>query len=109
MHWGHVVSSDMIKWEERPVALAPDQAYDHAGVFSGSALETPEGHVLIYRCEKRDDMHQNQHQTQSLAIGDGENYPEVRKPLFIASNQLPRGSTINQILEDLRSGSRSSK
>lgn len=33
MHWGHVVSSDMIKWEERPVALAPDQAYDHAGVF----------------------------------------------------------------------------
>ena len=24
MHWGHAVSSDMISWEYRPCAMAPD-------------------------------------------------------------------------------------
>lgn len=94
MHWGHVVSSDMIKWEERPVALAPDQAYDHAGVFSGSALETPEGHVLIYTSveEKEDDTgNKTAYQTQSLAIGDGENYHKVPENPVILGNQLPEG------------------
>ncbi|WP_281225433.1 glycoside hydrolase family 32 protein [Flavobacterium aquiphilum] len=35
MHWGHAVSKDMIKWEELPMALYPDnQKY----IFSGSAV-----------------------------------------------------------------------
>jgi len=35
MHWGHATSKDMIKWEEQPIALEPDeQGY----IFSGSAV-----------------------------------------------------------------------
>lgn len=26
MHWGHSVTEDMIRWEQLPAALAPDQA-----------------------------------------------------------------------------------
>ena len=48
MHWGHCTSRDFVKWEELPEALAPDESYDENGCFSGSALETDEGHALVY-------------------------------------------------------------
>ena len=48
MHWGHAVSSDMVKWEHLPAALAPENEYDSFGCFSGSALETEDGkHYII--------------------------------------------------------------
>ena len=48
MHWGHVVSDDLIKWQYLPIALAPDQTYDSHGVFSGSAIEKDGKLYLIY-------------------------------------------------------------
>src|SRR6185436_15678361 len=35
MHWGHATSSDMIHWEEQPIALYPDSV---GYIFSGSAV-----------------------------------------------------------------------
>jgi len=37
MHWGHLVSKDMIKFEYMPIALAPDKD-DETGCFSGGAI-----------------------------------------------------------------------
>ena len=34
MHWGHMKSRDLIRWERLPAALAPDMSYDTGGVFS---------------------------------------------------------------------------
>ena len=49
MHWGHVKSADLIKWEYLPCAMAPDRDFDRAGCWSGSAIETPDReHMLIY-------------------------------------------------------------
>ena len=45
---GHFVTDDFVKWKELSVALAPDSDYDAAGCFFGSAIETEEGHVLVY-------------------------------------------------------------
>jgi fructan beta-fructosidase len=35
MHWGHAISSDMVNWEHRPIALYPDE---NGTIFSGSAV-----------------------------------------------------------------------
>ena len=43
MHWGHVVSDDLLHWEYLPSAIAPDMPYDYVGCFSGSAIELPDG------------------------------------------------------------------
>jgi len=48
MHWGHVVSRDLVNWEHLPVALAPDKDYDKDGVFSGSGIEKDGKFYLMY-------------------------------------------------------------
>nr|WEI57647.1 putative GH32 family protein a [Tetranychus urticae] len=35
MHWGHATSSDLLRWENEPIALYPDQG---GAAFSGSAV-----------------------------------------------------------------------
>ncbi len=47
MHWGHLKTKDFLCWERLPAALAPDEDYDAAGCFSGSALELPDGRQLL--------------------------------------------------------------
>ena len=48
-YWGHVVSTDLVRWKRLPVALVPDAPYDIDGCFSGSASIGPDGKpILLY-------------------------------------------------------------
>ncbi len=101
MHWGHSKTKDFIKWEQLPVALAPDEEYDLEGCFSGSAIELDGKHVLMYTGVIDKIQEDGSHlirQTQCIAIGDGIDYEKLDCNPVITSYSLPEGSN----LEDFR-------
>lgn len=96
MHWGHVKTRDFIKWERLPAALAPDQAYDRDGCYSGSALELPDGRqLLVYTGVRKTaaDGTVQEAQTQCVAIGDGLNYEKAAVNPVLDGRQLPAGAS----------------
>ena len=96
MHWGHASSTDFVCWKYLPAALAPDETYDGAGVFSGSALEDGERQVLIYTGVEEyteDNGEKKIRQNQCIAIGDGRDYIKSRENPVITAELLPAGSS----------------
>lgn len=94
MHWGHAQTKDFVKWEYLPAALAPDEDYDGAGVFSGSALEKDGKHVLMYTSVQETDLPDGTkavRQTQSIAVGDGKDYVKSVHNPVIKGDDLPQG------------------
>ena len=93
MHWGHVKSGDLIRWERLPCALAPDEAYDKDGCFSGSALELRDGrHLLMYTGVSKTDEGE-EFQTQCIAFGDGKDYVKYEANPVIDASLLPKGGS----------------
>lgn len=91
MHWGHQTSEDLIHWQECAAALAPDEVYDKEGCFSGSAIETEEGHVLIYTGVMKDKDGSGVLQNQCIAVGDGNEYQKTSGCPAITGDMLPGG------------------
>ena len=55
MHWGHWATADFVHWEELPLTLAPDQAYEVlCGCCSGSTIEKDGKLYLMYTAAQPD-------------------------------------------------------
>ena len=97
MHWGHVVSKDLLHWEYLPAALAPDEDYDKIGCFSGSAIELDDGRqLLMYTAvdhETLEDGSKRDIQTQAVAVGDGRDYVKYEKNPVLTEKDLPEGAS----------------
>ena len=97
MHWGHAVSSDLLHWEYLPAALAPDEAYDKDGCFSGSAVTLPDGKQLLMYTgvakETQEDGSVCEVQRQCIAVGDGINYEKYAGNPVLTEADLPEGSS----------------
>lgn len=97
MHWGHMKTMDFIRWENLPVALAPDKKYDGFGCFSGSAIEWKGKHVLAYTgVERIKDDHGDikDYQTQCIAVGEGINYRKLPENPVINGKMIPEGDSV---------------
>lgn len=90
MHWGHMKSRDLIRWERLPAALAPDMEYDQNGVFSGSAAELPDGRqLLMYTGVQGKDNTPSCLQTQCLAVGNGIDYEKYKQNPVLTADAIP--------------------
>lgn len=90
MHWGHATSADLLHWTYQPCALAPDTPADAGGCFSGSAVELPDGRLmLVYTGVQLAATGHRELQAQCVAIGDGINFEKAEANPVIAQAQLP--------------------
>ena len=105
MHWGHQVTEDFVRWHECPAALAPDKSYDSEGCFSGSGIETDEGHVLVYTGVTKEKDGKGNIQNQCIAIGDGINYKKYQLILLFQEICFQKGLAV-RISGTLKSGKR---
>ncbi len=88
MHWGHVVSDDLINWERLPVALAPGGESGEEGCFSGSAIEFDGRLWLLYTGYTENGGGDDVRQLQYLASSDdGVNF--VKHGIVIGEKELP--------------------
>ena len=83
MHWGHVVSKDLVHWKHLPIAIAPDKIYDASGgCFSGSAIEKDGKLYLMYTghvdLPVPNKYGTNRIETQNIAVSeDGINFEKI--------------------------------
>ncbi len=92
MHWGHAVSDNLLHWTYMPCALAPDTAADAGGCFSGSAVEMPDGQMMIcYTGVQPAGTFRRETQAQCVAVGDGTDFEKSLLNPVIRHAHLPEG------------------
>ena len=45
--WGHAISTDLLHWQNLPIALSNNETYDKGGVFTGSTTILNDGTPMI--------------------------------------------------------------
>lgn len=74
--WGHMVSTNMVDWEQQPIALHPDSWFDKDGVYSGCAIEHEEKIYLFYTGNVIDDGVNKSYQCGAVSE-DGQRFEKL--------------------------------
>ena len=89
MHWGHVVSDDLIHWERLPIALYPKITSGEDGCFSGTAIEHNDTLYVVYTGFYENGGGENIRQLQCLASSvDGINFQ--KHGIIVGEKELPQ-------------------
>lgn len=85
MHWGHAVTRDFVRWQNKGAALAPDTDADKGGCFSGTAIDDEGTHVIAYTGVVKEGGEELQQ--QCLAAGSSGTYRKYgRNPVITAAD-----------------------
>ncbi|MBQ9118042.1 MAG: glycoside hydrolase family 32 protein [Clostridia bacterium] len=90
MHWGHVVSDDLVHWERLPIALYPGGKGEENGCFSGSAIVWQDKLYLLYTGFTENGGGEEIRQLQCLASSD-DGIHFVKHGVVIGEEDLPEG------------------
>lgn len=89
MHWGHVVSDDLIHFKYLPIALTPGDEFDKDGCFSGTSLVKDDTLYVVYTGFIHHDDPDKVRQIQCLATSkDGIRF--VKHGAIITGKDLPK-------------------
>ncbi|MEX2784174.1 glycoside hydrolase family 32 protein [Streptococcus sp. H49] len=81
-YWYHVLSKDLIHWENKGVGLAPDTFYDNKGVHSGSGFSYDNRLYLFYTGNHRDENWVRTPYTCAAKLSDSGQVSKLPQPLF---------------------------
>ena len=81
-YWYHVVSGDLIHWQNAGIGLAPDCFYDNRGTHSGSAISRDGELVFFYTGNHRDEDWTRTPYTCAAVLGEDNRPRKLEKPLF---------------------------
>lgn len=88
MHWGHVVSDDLVHFKYLPIALTPGDEFDRDGCFSGTSLVKDDKLLIAYTGFIFNDDPEKIRQIQCLASSeDGIHF--VKHGAILTENDLP--------------------
>ena len=94
MHWGHVVSDDLLSWQHLPIALTPGDEFDKNGCFSGSSLVVGDRLYVAYTGFIANEDPEKVIQQQCLAYSD-DGIHFTKLGLIIGKDKLPEGYASN--------------
>lgn len=89
MHWGHSVSNDLVNWENKSIALAPDTECDCDGCFSGTAMVENNKLYVMYTGVNESDKAVKQQQCIAVS-DDGQAFNKNTNNPVITCEQLPK-------------------
>lgn len=81
-YWYHVVSRDLVHWENKGVCIRPDTIYDNKGAYSGSAFPADDGFYIYYTGNHRDDNWMRQSYTMMAELKDNGEFKKHIPPLY---------------------------
>lgn len=97
MHWGHAISKDLIHWEEKDIALFPE---NNSFIFSGSAVVDKNntsglfnytnqgGLILIYTTHSDKKGHVIEQQSLAYSLDDGVTWIKYNEGKPIVSKEM---------------------
>ena len=81
-YWYHVVSEDLIHWNNAGIGLKPDRDYDNKGTHSGSAISVDGDLVFYYTGNHRDENWVRTPYTCAALLGSDGRPEKLPEPLF---------------------------
>jgi sucrose-6-phosphate hydrolase SacC (GH32 family) len=90
IHWGHMVSDDLVNWEDAPIAMSPTKgSVAPDGVWSGSATYDASGDPVLFLTAGNDAASPNQQTGLAFPTTLEGNLPTWRMHPDIVTTQTP--------------------